>query len=79
MSNFPYAFAATVYFAVVAVALLALGTHGVRSIVMVALFLGAVSQFIMQGTGREAEVLSNMVAYVAMALMMAAIVLYALP
>jgi hypothetical protein len=76
MSNFPYAFAATVYFAIVSVALLVLGGQGIRSIVMMSLFLGAISQFAIQGRGPFAELHSNMVAYVAMALLLIAIVLY---
>lgn len=79
MSNLPYSLAATIYFTVLAVSLLVFGTHAVRSVVMMSLFLGAVSQFVIQGRGDLVELHSNMFAYVAMALLLIAMVLYIIP
>lgn len=79
MSNFPYSLAATVYFSTLVIALLVLGTHSVRSVVLTSLFLGALSQFVMQGDGRMAELHSNALAYVAMAFIVIAMILYVFP
>ena len=76
--NIVYAFAATVLYSIIAVALLALGDHDTRVVVLMSLVFGVMSQFLAQDGRRFVDSISLILAWLAMVLTVVAVLGFAL-